>query len=183
MMNIVQEHSGNAVLWIDDIYIRQGLNNILADIVFEDDKARLVFFTANHFDAVKKQNYDLNTYRLVLLIDGHLYQYLNDISLYRLPVDSDVASIKQFIIDITRAGGKHEHQSELNISLTARDKYILTQLGEGRTVFEISAMLNLHLKTIYQARQNLIKKLGCSGLIDFQGILQAQIFRNWLKHA
>jgi len=119
----------------------------------------------------------------VLLIDGHLYQYLNDISLYRLPVDSDVASIKQFIIDITRAGGKHEHQSELNISLTARDKYILTQLGEGRTVFEISAMLNLHLKTIYQARQNLIKKLGCSGLIDFQGILQAQIFRNWLKHA
>ncbi|MDM3394637.1 MULTISPECIES: LuxR C-terminal-related transcriptional regulator [unclassified Citrobacter] len=183
MMNIVQEHAGNAVLWIDDIFIRHGLKNILADIVFEDDKARLVFFTANHFDAVKKQNYDLNTYRLVLLIDGHLYQYLNDISLYRLPVDSDVASIKQFIIDITRAGGKHEHQSELNISLTARDKYILTQLGEGRTVFEISAMLNLHLKTIYQARQNLIKKLGCSGLIDFQGILQAQIFRNWLKHA
>ena len=183
MMNIVQEHARNAVLWIDDIFIRQGLKNIHTDIVFEDDKARLVFFTANHFDAVKKQNYDLNTYRLVLLIDGHLYQYLNDISLYRLPVDSDVASIKQFIIDITRAGGKHEHQSELNISLTARDKYILTQLGEGRTVFEISAMLNLHLKTIYQARQNLIKKLGCSGLIDFQGILQAHIFRNWLKHA
>ncbi|WP_369700860.1 LuxR C-terminal-related transcriptional regulator [Citrobacter freundii] len=70
-----------------------------------------------------------------------------------------------------------------NISLTARDKYILTQLGEGRTIFEISALLNLHLKTIYQARQNLIKKLGCSGLIDFQGILRAQIFRNWLEHA
>lgn len=183
MMDIAQEHAGNAVLWIDDIFIRQGLKNILADIVFEDDKTRLVFFTANHFDAVKKQHYDLNTHRLVLLIDGHLYQYLNDISLYRLPVDSRVASIKQFIIDITCAGGKREHQSELNIFLTARDKYILTQLGEGRTVSEISAMLNLHLKTIYQARQNLIKKLGCSGLIDFQGILQAKIFQNWLKHA
>ncbi len=55
MMNIVQEHAGNAVLWIDDIFIRQGLRNILTDIVFEDDKARLVFFTANHFDAVKSK--------------------------------------------------------------------------------------------------------------------------------
>ena len=94
MMNIVQEHTLNAVLWIDDIFIRQGLKNILADIVFEDDKARLVFFTANHFEAVKKQNYNLKTHRLVLLIDGHLYQYLNDVSLYRLPVDIGVASIK-----------------------------------------------------------------------------------------
>ncbi|WP_336284071.1 LuxR family transcriptional regulator [Citrobacter arsenatis] len=183
MMNIVQEQAGNAELWIDDIFIRQGLKNILADMVFEDDKARLVFFTANHFDRVKKQNYDLKTHRLVLLIDSHLYQYLNDISLYRLPVDIGVTSIKQFIIDITRAGGKYENQSDSNISLTARDKYILMQLGEGRTIFEISILLNLHLKTIYQARQNLIKKLGCSGLIDFQAILQAKIFRNWLEHA
>lgn len=183
MMNIVQEQVGNAELWLDDIFIRQGLKNILADIVFEDDQTRLVFFTANHFDAVKKQKYDLNTYRLVLLIDGHQYQYLNDISLYRLPVDIGVGSIKQFIIDITRAGDEHENQSEACISLTARDKFILTQLGEGRTIFEISALLNLHLKTIYQARQNLIKKLGCSGLIDFQGILRAQVFRNWLEHA
>ncbi|HCW0180567.1 MULTISPECIES: LuxR C-terminal-related transcriptional regulator [Citrobacter] len=182
-MNIIQEHAGNAELWVDDIFIRQGLKNIIADIVFEDDKARLVFFTANHFEAVKKQNYDLNTHRLVLLIDGHLYQYLNEISFYRLPIDISVATLKQFIIDITGFASNHENQSELNISLTARDKYILTQLGEGRTIFEISALLNLHLKTIYQARQNLIKKLGCSGLIDFQGILQAQIFRNWLKHA
>lgn len=53
MMNIVQEHTLNAELWIDDIFIRQGLKNILADIVFEDDNARLVFFTANHFEAVK----------------------------------------------------------------------------------------------------------------------------------
>ncbi|MDM2745861.1 MULTISPECIES: LuxR C-terminal-related transcriptional regulator [Citrobacter] len=182
-MNIIQEHAGNAELWVDDIFIRQGLKNIIADIVFEDDKARLVFFTANHFEAVKKQNYDLNTHRLVLLIDGHLYQYLNEISFYRLPIDISVATLKQFIIDITGFASNHENQSELNISLTARDKYILTQLGEGRTIFEISALLNLHLKTIYQARQNLIKKLGCSGLIDFQRILQAQIFRNWLKHA
>lgn len=43
MMNIVQEHTGNAELWIDDIFIRQGLKNILADIVFEDDKTHLVF--------------------------------------------------------------------------------------------------------------------------------------------
>lgn len=35
MMNIMQEHAGNAVLWIDDIYIRQGLKNILADIVLK----------------------------------------------------------------------------------------------------------------------------------------------------
>lgn len=35
MMNIVQEHTLNAELWIDDIFIRQGLKNILADIVFE----------------------------------------------------------------------------------------------------------------------------------------------------
>lgn len=183
MMNIVQEHTGNAELWIDDIFIRQGLKNILADIVFEDDKTHLVFFTANHFEAVKRQNYDLKTHRLVLLIDGHLYRYLNDLSLYRLPIDVSVATFKQFIIDITRSGGIHDNQSELNISLTARDKYILMQLGEGRTIFEISALLNLHLKTIYQARQNLIKKLGCSGLIDFQGILRAKIFRNWLEHA
>ncbi|MDE5193221.1 hypothetical protein PYX08_24475 [Citrobacter freundii] len=54
MMNIVQEHTLNAELWIDDIFVRQGLMNILADIIFEDDNARLVFFTANHFEAVKK---------------------------------------------------------------------------------------------------------------------------------
>ena len=74
MMNIVQEHTLNAELWIDDIFIRQGLKNILADIVFEDDKARLVFFAANHFEAVKKQNYNLKTHRLGLLIDGKLYK-------------------------------------------------------------------------------------------------------------
>lgn len=119
----------------------------------------------------------------MLLIDGHLYQYLNELSLYRLPIDVSVATFKQFIIDITRSGVIHESQSELNISLTARDKYILTQLGEGRTIVEISALLNLHLKTIYRAVQNLIKKLGCSGLIDFQEILRAKIFRNWLEHA
>lgn len=35
MMNIVQEYTGNAELWIDDIFIRQGLKNILADIVLK----------------------------------------------------------------------------------------------------------------------------------------------------
>ena len=42
MMNIVQEHTLNAELWIDDIFIRQGLKNILADIVFEDDSLIVV---------------------------------------------------------------------------------------------------------------------------------------------
>ncbi|EFE09547.1 LuxR C-terminal-related transcriptional regulator [Citrobacter youngae] len=183
MMNIVQEHAKNAELWIEDIFIRRGLENILADIAFENDNMRLVFFTINYFDAVKKQNYDLRTHRLVLLIDGHLYQYLNDISFYRLPVDSGVDSIKKFICEIISIDTAHDRPSELNIILSERDKFILTQLGEGRTISEISTLLNLHLKTIYLTRQNLIKKLGCSGLIDFQGILQTPVFRNWLKHA
>jgi DNA-binding CsgD family transcriptional regulator len=182
-MNTVQEHPRHAQLWIDDVFIRQGLENILADIEYKDENVRLVFFTINYFNTVKKQNYDLRTHRLVLLIDGHLYQYLNDLSFYRLPVDSGVASIKKFIADIISIDIEYNQQAALNIILTARDKYILTQLGEGRTISEISSLLNLHLKTIYLTRQNLIKKLGCSGLIDFQGILQTPIFRNWLKHA
>ncbi|WP_204526900.1 LuxR C-terminal-related transcriptional regulator [Citrobacter cronae] len=183
MMNTVQEHARQAHLWIDDVFIRQGLENILADIEYKNKNVRLVFFTINYFNTVKKQNYDLRTHRLVLLIDGHLYQYLNELSFYRLPVDSGVASIKKFIAEIISIDTEHDQQAEINIVLTERDKYILTQLGEGRTISEISGLLNLHLKTIYLSRQNLIKKLGCSGLIDFQGILQTPIFRHWLEHA
>ena len=84
------------------------------------------------------------------------------------------------------AGKKSAQIREILISESAWEEMtclFAPSLGEGRTIFEIFALLNLHLKTIYQARQNLIKKLGCSGLIDFQGILRAQIFRNWLEHA
>ncbi|HDG8123755.1 TPA: LuxR family transcriptional regulator, partial [Klebsiella pneumoniae] len=37
----------------------------------------------------------------------------------------------------------------------------------------------LHIKTIYQIRLNLIKKLGCSGRTDFFNISRSETFKSW----
>lgn len=54
MMNTVQEHARQAHLWIDDVFIRQGLENILADIEYKDKNVRLVFFTIKLLQHCKK---------------------------------------------------------------------------------------------------------------------------------
>ncbi|MBF8469268.1 LuxR family transcriptional regulator, partial [Klebsiella oxytoca] len=45
----------------------------------------------------------------------------------------------------------------------------------------IGKSLNLHIKTIYQIRLTLIKKLGCSGRTDFFNISRSETFKAWTQ--
>ena len=58
-------------------------------------------------------------------------------------------------------------------------KKVIQLISNGEAVASIGRSLNLHIKTIYQIRLNLIKKLGCSGRTDFFNISRSETFKSW----
>ncbi|VEB06683.1 LuxR family transcriptional regulator [Klebsiella pneumoniae] len=84
----------------------------------------------------------------------------------RLPANSTPEELKIFLHQPTRYYKTHPAPGA-SVQFTEREKKVIQLISNGEAVASIGRSLNLHIKTIYQIRLNLIKKLGCSGRTDF----------------
>lgn len=178
-MNMKVEQLARADLWVDDSFLAQGLRFVLEKAHF-DSRIRYVFFTIEHYDAVLAQNYDCQTHCLILLTPGHMFHFLTDLSLYRLNTRATLGEMEALMAQAALRKGKSADLRQPKVKLSDRERRLLLLLREGKKVAEIADQFNLHFKTVYQTRQKLIVKLGCTGLIDFLRTLRTDVFIRWL---
>nr|WP_159466213.1 LuxR C-terminal-related transcriptional regulator [Scandinavium goeteborgense] len=167
-------------LWLSDHYLQLGLQKALENIRFDDTCIRYVFLTEQYYADVLSHNYDLDKNRLILLTNGHDFNFLDSVPLHRLSARATLDDIRNFITSITWQKGEPTMPSH-RMLLTAREKKLIDLMKEGKKMTEVGMHMNVHIKTIYQIRQNLIKKMGCTGLIDFLRTLRSDVFSLWMQ--
>jgi DNA-binding CsgD family transcriptional regulator len=175
--NYVQ--SKHADLWLSDNYLRWGVESILEHIAFGNTAMRYVFLNENQYLDVLKHNYDRGSSKIVLLTDSSLFHFLDGITFYQFPMSSSIEELQKFIISISHANEK-QLQRKTPVVLTRRESVLIDLIKEGMRIAEMGEYLNLHIKTVYQIRQSLIKKMGCSGAVDLHRTLHSDVFKNWL---
>ncbi|WP_220676471.1 LuxR C-terminal-related transcriptional regulator [Klebsiella pasteurii] len=181
MNNDKQGHFFNHYdLWINNNLLRQGLQLILDSLSPGYFHGKYVFFTSDNYYAVLNHHYDRKRVRFVLLTDGNDLNFLSELPMYRIPARATPAEIKSFILRPTLFGKKPDRESE-NIIFTSREKEVIRLMNNGEAMVNIGKSLNLHIKTIYQIRLTLIKKLGCSGRTDFFNISRSETFKAWTQ--
>lgn len=166
-------------LWLDDNFLELGLRQILRNVRFNRDDVRFVIFSVNQYANVKQHQYDLRTHRFLLLGDGNLHNFLDSFTVNFI---SSKASINEMTRILTTIGKQREESPRLEqrVKLSPRETTLLDQMSNGKKIIEMAENLNVHIKTVYQIRSNLIKKLGCSGNIDFMKTLRNDVFKSWL---
>lgn len=179
-MNALLNRTDNADFWVDDKYLQLGLEKIVKETPPARSQVRLVFFTIDQYRQVKSQRYSLLTHRLVLLTQGHMYNFLDEFKIDRLRKDASYDEMERFIAQANWDREMDQHVDLHRIHLTERDRTLLAYFCEGKNIAEVAELTQLHLKTIYLMRRNLIEKLGCSGLIDFLHTLRTDVFKEWL---
>ncbi|MFJ2973993.1 LuxR C-terminal-related transcriptional regulator [Kluyvera sp. NPDC087067] len=172
--------TGNIDFWIDDSFLQLGLERTIHKSRAVDPDIRLVFFTIDQYNMVKKQRYSSTEHRLILLTEGHMYNFLDDAGIYRMQKKSSFTEMEKIIENATQRRGKAAKAEFQGIVLSERDKTLLNYFCEGKKINEIAELMQLHFKTIYLIRKNLINKLGCSGVIDFLHTLRKDVFKTWL---
>lgn len=181
MNNDKQGHFFNHYdLWINNNLLRQGLQLVLDSLSPGCFHGKYLFFTSDNYYAVLNHHYDRKRVRFVLLTDGNDLNFLSEIPMYRIPARSTPAEIKSFILRPTLFGKKPDRESE-SIVFTNREKEVIRLMNDGEAMANIGKSLNLHIKTIYQIRLTLIKKLGCSGRTDFFNISRSETFKAWTQ--
>ncbi|MCJ3182205.1 helix-turn-helix domain-containing protein, partial [Klebsiella pneumoniae] len=102
----------------------------------------------------------------------------SELPMLRLPANSTPEELKIFLHQPTRYYKTHPAPGA-SVQFTEREKKVIQLISNGEAVASIGRSLNLHIKTIYQIRLNLIKKLGCSGRTDFFNISRSETFKSW----
>jgi len=169
----------HADIWLTDNYLRMGLAHILEKINFDNTTLHYVFLTEQQYTDVLNHNYDLTKHRIVLLTDGTPFNFLSATPFYQLPKRVTVNELQNFIISIGYLADKPLATNK-PVLLTDRERRLIDLIKEGKKMAEMGKYLNLHIKTVYQTRQTLIKKIGCTGSIDFLRTLRSDVFKNWL---
>ncbi|MEO3988658.1 helix-turn-helix transcriptional regulator [Pseudocitrobacter cyperus] len=166
-------------LWLEDNFLELGLRQVLGNIRFEHRDIRYVIFSANQYPHVKNHGYDLRRHCFILLSDGHLYNFLDSFSVNHISSKVTIGEMTRFLTSLrkTREGAR---RSEQKVKLSPRETTLINQMSDGKKINEMAQDLNVHIKTVYQIRSNLIKKLGCSGHIDFMQTLRTDAFKSWL---
>lgn len=72
-------------------------------------------------------------------------------------MDSSIEELQEFIISISHPN-ENQLQRKIPVVLTHRERVLINLIKEGKRIAEIGEHLNLHIKTVYQVRQSLIKK-------------------------
>lgn len=97
-------------------------------------------------------------------------------------MNSSIEELQKFIISISHAN-EEQLQRKIPVVLTRRERVLINLIKDGKRIAEMGEHLNLHIKTVYQARQSLIKKMGCSGAVDLLRTLHSDVFKNWLAES
>lgn len=167
-----------ADLWVRDKFLEQGLEALFRERVVLHDNLRFVFFTIDYYYDVKAQNYDLSAHRLIFLTQGYSFRFLNDFRMYRLDVNETLDTIHSFIVEISWNSELVDSVTYENMILTIRDRVLIEQLSNGKNVAKIATLNQLHYKTVYQNRQDLMKKFGCESLVDFLKCSKTKFSKN-----
>ena len=171
--------TGHADLWLSDNYLRCGLENILTKVSFGDNAIRYVFLTEHEYAEVINHNYNLRKSRIILLTDGSRFEFLDDLSVYQFPMKSSVEELHEFILSVVNQKGRRAARKN-RVLLTPRERRLIDLIKQGKRMADMGDHLDLHIKTIYQTRRALIKKMGCSGAVDLLKKLRSEVFNNWL---
>lgn len=166
-------------LWLDDNFLEFGLRQVLKNLYLDRKDIRYVIFSASQYVNVKRHNYDLRTHRFILLSDGRLYNFLDSFTVNHISSKASVDEMVKFLTNLRKRSEDHSH-IEQKVKLSARETTLLDQMSDGKKIIEMAENLNVHIKTVYQMRTNLIKKLGCAGNIDFMQTLRTDVFKSWL---
>lgn len=166
-------------LWLDDNFLKYGLCEILKDVRLDCQNMRYVMFSASQYANVTQHNYDLRTHRFILLSDGQRYNFLDSFTVNHISSKASIEEIVKFLTSLRKKNEDHCH-IEQKVKLSTRETTLLDQMTDGKKIIEMAENLNVHIKTVYQMRTNLIKKLGCSGNIDFMQTLRTDVFKRWL---
>lgn len=171
--------SDYADLWLSDHYLRCGLENILQQMTFENKAMRYVFLTEDKYLDVLEHQYDLTKNKIILLTDGSRFHFLDGLSFYQFPTKSGIAELQKFMTSMIHSN-ETQAKPKSPVLLTRRERLLIDLIKEGKRMAEMGGHLNLHVKTVYQIRQTLIKKMGCSGAVDLMRTLHSDVFKSWL---
>lgn len=172
----------HADFWLSDNYLRQGLESIFTQFSLADDTIRYVFLTEQRYSEVREYNYDLQKTKIVLLTDSSFFQFLNNGSIYQFPMRSSIEELQRFVISIANTT-EEPRMYKSSVSLSQRERLLIDLIKQGKRIADMSELMDLHIKTVYQARQSLMKKIGCSGAVDLMHKLHSDIFKNWLAES
>ncbi len=172
----------HADLWLSDNYLRWGLETIFSQLSLADCSIRYVFLTEQRYSEVREHNYDLNKTRIILLTDSSFFQFLNHMSIYQFPMNSSIEELHRFIISITNKKDVLRPR-KTPISLSQRERLLIDLIKQGKRIADMGELLDLHIKTVYQTRQSLMKKIGSSGAVDLMHKLHSDIFKSWLAES
>ncbi|HDN2718287.1 TPA: helix-turn-helix transcriptional regulator [Klebsiella aerogenes] len=165
-------------LWIDNHFLMSGISLILRTLPESCFRKKHVFFTSDSYFSVLQHKYNRRETIFILLTEGNDLNFLSELPMIRIPARSTPAELKTFLNQPTRYYKSHTSPGEL-IQFTEREKKVIQLISNGEAIASIGRSLNLHIKTIYQIRLNLIKKLGCSGRTDFFNISRSETFKSW----
>ncbi|MFV0265375.1 MAG: hypothetical protein ACK5JN_23655 [Kluyvera sp.] len=172
----------HADFWLSDNYLRWGLESLFTQNSLAKDSIHYVFLTEQRYSEVRQQNYNLSNTRIILLTDGSRFQFLNDMAIYQFPIKSSIEELQQFIISISSQKEPLRHY-KAPVSLNQRERLLIDLIKQGKRMADMGELLNLHIKTVYQTRQSLMKKMGCSGAADLMHKLHSDIFKSWLAES
>lgn len=165
-------------LWFDNRFLLYGMSLILNTLPASYFRKKHVFFTSDNYFAVLEHNYNRRDTLFILLTEGNDLNFLSELPMLRLPANSTPEELKIFLHQPTRYYKTHPAPCA-SVQFTEREKKVIQLISNGEAVASIGRSLNLHIKTIYQIRLNLIKKLGCSGRTDFFNISRSETFKSW----
>lgn len=165
-------------LWFDNGFLLYGMSLILNSLPASYFRKKHVFFTSDNYFAVLQHNYNRRDTLFILLTEGNDLNLLSELPMLRLPANSTPEELKIFLHQPTRYYKTHPAPGA-SVQFTEREKKVIQLISNGEAVASIGRSLNLHIKTIYQIRLNLIKKLGCSGRTDFFNISRSETFKSW----
>jgi len=77
------------------------------------------------------------------------------------------SSVDRIILDSFLDGKPYERSKEMQVEqLTSRQREIVQLLAEGKTSKDVSALLNLSVKTIETHRANIMRRLSCHSVSE-----------------
>ncbi len=81
-------------------------------------------------------------------------------------VQSGETAVSQVVHDLIQKTSEDSQNANLHEILSDREYQILCMIGSGKSVTEISALLNLSAKTVSTHRERILRKMNFNGNVD-----------------
>lgn len=166
---------------VQDVFLKLGLLGILEEYLSNKSLVNnFVIFTPEHYYKVLEENFSpYNTVFLVLTHEQN-YPFLNQLPLKRIPFSTTPLQLIELFKTCTPAFNKKEQQ-EREVLLSKREILFINFCEHGLSPAETSREMGLHIKTIYDLRLSVLKKIGCSSFNELNILIHSPVFKKWMS--